>query len=101
MEEQKDLIKNLIENDKAKPVKDLIISKIEEGQTFKDACVLAGKSEKTGHRWKALSNEEKERIAECATCSYSSEEEINWNEGYWDGISDAGVAIVAMFKAEI
>ena len=48
-----------------------------------------------------LLNEEKERIAECATCSYSSEEEINWNEGYWDGISDAGVAIVAMFKAEI
>jgi len=62
MEEQKDLIKNLIENDKAKPVKDLIISKIEEGQTFKDACVLSGISETTGHRWKAFSNEEKERL---------------------------------------
>ena len=62
METDKALIENIINKDPNKGVKDLIVKKIEDGQTFKDACVLAGISEPTGHRWKSLSGEENDRI---------------------------------------
>jgi len=62
METDKILIENIINKDPSKEVKDLIIKKIEDGQTFKDACVLAGISETTGHRLKALRDEDKERL---------------------------------------
>jgi hypothetical protein len=62
METDNKLIEDLISNDPNKKTKDLIIEKIENGQTFKDACVLAGISETTGHRLKALRGEEKERL---------------------------------------
>ena len=62
METDNKIIEDLTKNDPAKEVKDLIIQKIEDGQTFKDACVLAGISETTGHRLKALRDEDNERL---------------------------------------
>lgn len=43
-------------------LKNKIILHMENGMTFKDSCVLAGSSEVTGHRLKALRQEEKERL---------------------------------------
>jgi hypothetical protein len=57
---------NLIENDPNGKTKKLVLEKLENGQTFKDACVLAGISEPTGHRWKSLGGEDAERLSELA-----------------------------------
>lgn len=42
-------------NDKISTNKEKIIRYLENGATFKDACVLAGLSEATGHRYKSQS----------------------------------------------
>ena len=76
METDNKIIEDLINNDPNKKTKDLIIDKIENGQTFKDACVLAGISETTGHRLKALRDEDKERLKVLADKNDKNKDEI-------------------------
>lgn len=51
---KKELI--VVKKDKYKQTKFLVLQALEEGSWFKDACLMAGISEETGHRWKRRDN---------------------------------------------